>query len=126
MSAASVKVTVDLDGYGKIEIDGRDISNAVEGFTVDASAGKGVTLLVQLSITEIDITSLGDGQRNILVNLSDEVISSLIMLGWQPPADGRRVYKVEHPKWEAQGITERTAEGIDLASIDLASPDAND
>lgn len=118
MPAASVKVTVDLNGYGQIEIDGRDISNAVQGFKVDATAGDGVTLTVQLNITEIDITSLGDGKRNILVNLSDEVISSLIMLGWKPPADDRRVYQMEHPKWE---LSERTAE-----EIDLASPDAND
>lgn len=118
MPVASVKVTVDLNGYGLIEIDGHDISNAVHGFKVNAVAGEGVTLTVQLNITEIDITSLGDGQRNILVNLSDEVITSLIMLGWQPPEDDRRVYKVNHPKWE---LSERTAE-----EIDLASPDAND
>lgn len=121
MPAASVKVTVDLEGYGRIEVDGHDISSAVHGFHVDATAGDGVTLTVQFHITEIDITSLGDVHRNIFVNLSDEVISSLIMLGWKPPTDDRRTYAIERPRWEVQNVSERSAE-----EIDLASPDAND
>lgn len=118
MTAANVKVSVDLSGYGKLEIDGHDISSAVARFDINGSPGDGVELIVQFNVTEIDITSLGDAQRHIFVNIPREVIAALLALGWKPPADDNRTYRVARPRWD---LSTKTAE-----EIDLASPDAND
>jgi hypothetical protein len=99
--ASSIKITINATGRGSAQLDGTDLSEALRGFTLRCTAGEMPELDLDFSITEIDITSMGEGERTILVNIPEDVIRTLMMIGWTPPADDPRTYRMPAPAWEA-------------------------
>jgi hypothetical protein len=125
--ASTIKFRINAVGLGSVEIDGVDLSHAVRGFGVVSDAGSIPKITLDLSVSEVEITSLGEPHGTILVNLSDAVVNMLLAFGWQPPADDNRTYRVEFAEFEATDLNTRPcAEDDPLFEIDHASPDAND
>lgn len=145
-----LQIKLDETGHGSVVLDGTDISNAVRAVEmIRADPGRSLVVL-ELVVTEIDVTALASPEAEILVSLTDDVIRALTMLGWTPPDDDRRTYYMPRAEWVP--VEDQTAEAdrpaecrcyelnpsrlhtrIDtheelcpLFVTDNASPDAND
>jgi hypothetical protein len=97
--AGNVKVTLDGAGNGAVEIDGHDLSRALRGFTLNVSADERPTIELDFCLSEVEITSMGDGERTVLVNIPDAVVHTLLMIGWTPPENDARTYRLPHAQW---------------------------
>ena len=125
--SSKVRITVDSLGYGHIAIDDHNMSGAVRGFRVRSEVEERLTIELDLSVSQVEITSLGDRETVFLVNLSDDVISALLAIGWTPPADDNRIYRVARPLWTPDmSVDCNTRPPGEVDDIDNASPDAND
>jgi len=96
-----VKITIDPAGLGTVLIDDRDLSRALRGFTIRCEAGERPTLDLDFCISEIEVSAMGEAENTVLVNIPDEVISVLLLIGWTPPENDPRTYRVARPEWEA-------------------------
>jgi hypothetical protein len=95
------KLVVKIDGVGRgsIELNGLDISSSVRGMQLSSCADIATKVTLELAVSEIEITALEDRDATILVNLTNDVISALLALGWTQPEDDPRTYRVER-RWE--------------------------
>lgn len=99
----SGKVKIRLAGAGNdyVEIDGFDLTRALRGFTLNVSSDERPTLELDFCLSEIEVTSIGEGERSVLVNIPDAVVHTLMAIGWQPPENDARTYRMPHAEWEA-------------------------
>lgn len=119
-----IRITADSLGRGHVEIDDRDISRAVRGFTVRSAVDERVEVTLYLSVQSVEVTALDDPYTTILVNLDDATIEALTALGWCPPDGDRREYRIPRAQWEQTDLGVVPAEEAWI--IDNQSPDAND
>lgn len=99
--AGNVKVTVNAAGMGEIKIDDFDLSQALRGFTLSVESGERPRLDLDFSISEVEVTAMGESDRTVLVIIPDAVVHTLLMLGWTPPENDTRTYRLPHASWEA-------------------------
>ena len=100
--AGKLVIKVNAFGHGSVELDGTDIASSVRAveFRADANARQGHTeVTLELCVTEIETTYLGSPDREVLVNLTDDVINTLLMLGWTPPENDQRTYRMPVTEW---------------------------
>ncbi len=57
--AVKFDITLDVQGFGKIIIDGVDMSNKVSGVTIRTKAGKVTTVTVEYGIAEVRVNGEG-------------------------------------------------------------------
>lgn len=78
-----------------LRLNGRDISSAVAGFNVGSvDADDKPTITLDLVLDTIEITSLGDAEQVYMVNLTDETEALLASIGWTPPEENTRTFRV--------------------------------
>lgn len=125
------KLVIQLNGSGQgtVELDGTDIASAVYAVEFSAEAGHVTKVNLQLQVIEIELSYLGSPDQEILVNLTDDVINTLLVLGWNPPENDNRSYRVPATQWmsleDFRAVNERpSAEEMEI--VDRQSPDAND
>ncbi|MFE6304976.1 hypothetical protein [Nocardiopsis sp. NPDC057823] len=70
-------------GRGVITLEGREISNAVSGFTLEAAPGEYTTLTLRIDAAH---TRRLVGQAEVI--LPDDTVNLLLSLGWTPPPAG--------------------------------------
>lgn len=126
--SSKVTITVDSLGYGHISIDDHNMSGAVRGFRVTSEVEEPLKIELDLSVSQVEITGLADRETVFLVNLSDDVISALLAIGWTPPAEDNRIYRVARPLWTPDMSVDLGVRPPDYDPdiIDNESPDAND
>lgn len=78
-----VQIEVKPDGYGKVVVDGVDISTSVSGLTMDVTAGHPPQIAVFLRLPSIVL----DGKLHPNPRLSETERAALVALGWTPPAE---------------------------------------
>lgn len=135
-----LQIKLDETGHGSVVLDDMDISRAVRAVEIRADPGRSLVVL-ELTVTEIDVTRLASSEAETLVSLTDDVIRALTMLGWTPPDDDRRTYYTPRAEWvpveDHSAEADRPAEcrcsengthdeRCQLFVTDNASPDAND
>lgn len=97
--AGKLVIKVNGLGHGTVELDGTDIARSVRAVEFRADANDRPEVTITLTLDEIETTWLGSAEREILVNLSDDSINTLLALGWTPPEDDRRSYRMPVTKW---------------------------
>lgn len=97
----ATKLVIKVNGFGQgtVELDGTDISTSVRAVEFRAEAGHETTVNLELSVTEIETSYLGSAEREILVNMPDEVVNTLLVLGWNPPQNDNRTYRLPVTEW---------------------------
>jgi hypothetical protein len=95
------KLVIKVNGFGEgtVELDGTDISSSVRAVEFRADAHLKTTVSLELSVSEIETTYLGSAESEILVNIPDDVITTLITLGWTPPEHDKRTYRMPVTTW---------------------------
>lgn len=79
------RVQITHDGpYGKIVVDGTDISDAVRAVTTEGSFGNVAKVTLDLDV--IDVTTLD--AKDTEVYIPEATAAALVALGWTPPDDG--------------------------------------
>lgn len=69
-------------GHGTVELDGVDVSRAIRGVRIDATATELPQVTLDLAVFEIEVDA-----ENSRVHVSDEAAALLVELGWQRPHD---------------------------------------
>lgn len=111
---SKLHVSIGPGGVGTVVLDGRDISGAVQALRIEASAQYGETVVeLTLCVSEVEITTIGQRDREMRVHISRDTRDTLISCGWTPPENETNRYTVPSTEWE-------------LFEVDNASPDAND
>lgn len=82
-------------GFGRIELDGHDIAKNVRGVTVKLEAGEAPRVVLELSISEVEITTLGDSVSTFQVSMDEDTARVLQALGWLPPETQRNTYTAQ-------------------------------
>jgi len=121
------KLVIKVNGFGQgtVELDGTDIARSVRAVEFRADSRGETEVNITLTLDEIETTWLGSAEREILVNLNDETINTLLALGWTPPESDQRSYRMPVTDWVA--VDEfRSPSAEERFIIDNASPDAND
>jgi len=98
--AAKIKIMINANGQGSAIIDGTDFSQALRGFTFSSTVGERPVLDLDFCIDEIEVSSLAESDAEVLVNIPEDVASILLTLGWTPPANDTRTYRMSRPTWE--------------------------
>lgn len=147
------KLVIKINGFGQgtVELDGTDISSTVHAVEFRAGANEHLAVTLELLLSEVEVTALGDSEKSVMVNLTDSIRTTLSVLGWTAPADDQTVYRMPMTEWVPVEERVRTAEALPdgcrcfelnhhrqyyadgshddrcpLFVIDNASPDAND
>lgn len=122
------KLVIKLNGAGQgtVELDGTDIARSVRSVEFRADSMGDIETTLGLCVDEIEITQLGSAEAEVLVNLPDSVIDALIQLGWTPPANDRRTYRIRMAEWVATPSLNEPPSAEEMEIIDRQSPDAND
>lgn len=97
----ATKLVIKVNGFGQgtVELDGTDLSSAVRAVEFRADAHARTVVNLELCVDEIETTMLGSSEAEILVNLPDDVITTLITLGWTPPEHDQRSYHMPVTEW---------------------------
>lgn len=120
--ATKLVIKVNGAGQGTVELDGTDLSNVVRAVEFRADAHARTVVNLELCVDEIETTMLGSVDAEILVNIPDDVISTLMTLGWTPPEHDKRTYRMPVTTWvpadELQGFDDTpSAEGWDIRDL---------
>lgn len=84
------KLTLSAGPYdAKVELDGHDLSRALQGVTIRCEAGHRPSVDLELKVDAIEVTQLAVRDPQILLSMPDEAREALIALGWTPPAGDR-------------------------------------
>jgi ABC-type phosphate transport system permease subunit len=74
-------ISLDARGHGMLALDDKELSNAVNGFTLTSQAG-------QASVLELDIVPyLTTVTAEVTVTIPAATREALIALGWTPPGE---------------------------------------
>lgn len=113
------KLVIKINGFGQgtVELDGTDISRSVRAVEFRASANDETTITLELGVTEIETTYLGSPEREVLVNLNDDIVNTLMMLGWTPPENDRRTYRMPVTEWVLAEDLAPSAEAWDVRDL---------
>jgi hypothetical protein len=72
-------ISLDGRGHGMLALDDKDLSNAINGFTLTSRAG-------QASVLELDIVPyLTTVTAEVTVTIPEATRAALVALGWTPP-----------------------------------------
>lgn len=95
------KLQIKLDGAGRgsVTLDGTDLSTSVRAVELRAEAGEPAFVTLELALDEIDVTRLASAEAEVLVNLPDDMIRVLTVLGWTPPEEIQRSYRMAVTRW---------------------------
>lgn len=97
--ATKLVIKVNGAGQGTVELDGTDLSTSVRAVEFRADAHNETSVLLELCVDEIETTMLGSPEAEILVNIPDVVITTLLTLGWTPPEHDQRSYRMPVTEW---------------------------
>jgi hypothetical protein len=78
-----VRIEIKPNGYGKVVVDGVDISASVTGITMDVTAGHHPQVAVFLGLPNVSL----DGKLHPNPRISDSERAALVALGWTPPEE---------------------------------------
>lgn len=77
----TVRVNLTNLGTGKVELNGKDVSSAVAGLTINANVGDATSVLLRLPAVAVSV----DAEARI--ELPEYVEELLVAAGWTPPGD---------------------------------------
>lgn len=78
--------------HTRLTLEGVDISRAVRGVTINVDVERVMRIELDLAIDTVEITSLGEQDHTMLVNIPSDVVEVLELLGWVKT--DRRTYRV--------------------------------
>ncbi len=78
--------------HSRIKLDGVDITSAVRGLTISVDVNRIMRVELDLRIDSVEITSLAEQGSTMLVNIPDDVVTTLELLGWIKT--DRRIYSI--------------------------------
>lgn len=81
MSKHNIKIQLGELGFGTIEVDGTDISDAVHATQIQAKPGSSTKVTLDLGV--IELNHFGAEQADVFI--SDHATLALVALGWTPP-----------------------------------------
>lgn len=79
-----LEVQFNAKGVGSIQLDGRDISGAVQGVDIKTRAGKPTEVALHLLVIELN------SEADVQLFLSDETRELLTRYGWTPPPETKK------------------------------------
>lgn len=124
----ATKLVIKVNGFGQgtVELDGTDIASSVRAVEFRADAGRVTVVSLELCVDEIETTYLGSAECEVLVSISDDVVTTLMTLGWTPPENDRRSYRMPVTEWVPVEDFRTPSAEEEAFITDNASPDAND
>jgi hypothetical protein len=77
-----LKIDVSATGFGRIEIEGQDVSNSVSGFTIRGGVR-------ELTTAELDIVAPRGATFNGMarIEITPELRAIMLAAGWTPPVE---------------------------------------
>ncbi|MDX5564142.1 hypothetical protein PYK79_13400 [Streptomyces sp. ID05-04B] len=85
MPDRAIRISLGAPGLATVEVNGRDVSRTIRGFTLDSKAGHRHQLSLDLVVETGEI----DGQAQ--AHIPADTAALLVDLGWTPPDDGQPV-----------------------------------
>lgn len=68
--------------HTRVWIHGIEITKCIRSVQVELEAGRASRVVLDLHISSVEITALAEEDHTIMVGISDEVASTLELLGW--------------------------------------------
>lgn len=99
MSKHNIKIKLGELGFGTIELDGTDISDAIQGTEIEARAGQLTRVTLDLGLVEVQ--RLDAEKADVLI--SPDAHDALVALGWSPPVDEENSPLAEARMWARHG-----------------------
>lgn len=78
----------------RVFLDGEDISNAVREVDINFDARNPTSITLHLMVDQVEVTSLGERDITVLVDIPSDVEDVLTYLGWIKPNEARTTYRI--------------------------------
>lgn len=98
------KFRVEQTGMTKrVFLDDDDISSSVREVDINFDARQPTSITLHLNIDQVEITSLGERDVTVLVNIPSDVEEVLTYLGWIKPNEARTTFRIVNQDQEGTG-----------------------